>query len=131
MYNFETKEELIRFVNDEIVNTSEALEILECSRQNLNKLVKSGTLVPIKEMVRDKLFFKEDILRRKEQMKKVWKVSVPYEYMLSYLILTNYSIEKIVLDVCFILGEDSIFWIISRAKILSKSTCLYGKDIIV
>ncbi|PFA84503.1 MULTISPECIES: DNA-binding protein [Bacillus] len=70
MYNFETKEELIKFVNDEIVNTSEALKILECSRQNLNKLVKSGTLVPIKEMVRDRLFFKADILNRKEQMKK-------------------------------------------------------------
>ncbi|EJS70479.1 hypothetical protein ICW_01948 [Bacillus wiedmannii] len=70
MYKFETKEELIKFVNDEIVNTSEALEILECSRQNLNKLVKSGTLVPIKEMVRDRLFFKEDILKRKEHMKK-------------------------------------------------------------
>jgi len=70
MYNFESKEELIKFVNDEIVNTSEALEILECSRQNLNKLVKSGTLVPIKEMVRDKLFFKVDILNRKEKMRK-------------------------------------------------------------
>ncbi|MEB8646448.1 DNA-binding protein, partial [Bacillus cereus] len=34
------------------------------------KLVKSGTLVPIKEMVRDRLFFKKDILNRKEQMKK-------------------------------------------------------------
>ncbi|PFV15870.1 DNA-binding protein [Bacillus cereus] len=60
----------MKFVNDEIVNTSEALEILECSRKNLNKLVKSGTLVPIKEMVRDRLFFKKDILNRKEQMKK-------------------------------------------------------------
>ncbi|MEF8680774.1 UNVERIFIED_CONTAM: DNA-binding protein [Bacillus cereus] len=70
MYNFESKEELIKFVNDEIVNTSEALKILECSRQNLNKLVKSGTLVPIKEMVRDRLFFKADILNRKEKMRK-------------------------------------------------------------
>ncbi|AJA23179.1 TPA: DNA-binding protein [Bacillus thuringiensis] len=70
MYKFESQEELIKFVNDEIVNTSEALKILECSRQNLNKLVKSGTLVPIKEMVRDRLFFKKDILNRKEQMKK-------------------------------------------------------------
>ncbi|HFK1785111.1 DNA-binding protein [Bacillus cereus group sp. MYBK120-1] len=70
MYKFESKKELIKFVNDEIVNTSEALKILECSRQNLNKLVKSGTLVPIKEMVRDRLFFKKDILNRKEQMKK-------------------------------------------------------------
>ncbi|OPA39653.1 DNA-binding protein [Bacillus cereus] len=55
---------------DEIVNTSETVENLECSRWNLNKLVKSGTLVPIKEMVRDRLFFKEDILNRKEQMEK-------------------------------------------------------------
>ncbi|MEC2444995.1 DNA-binding protein [Bacillus cereus] len=70
MYKFESQEEIIKFVNDEIVNTSEALKILECSRQNLNKLVKSGTLVPIKEMVRDRLFFKKDILNRKEQMKK-------------------------------------------------------------
>lgn len=70
MYKFESQEELIKFVNDEIVNTSEALKTLECSRQNLNKLVKSGTLVPIKEMVRDRLFFKKDILNRKEQMKK-------------------------------------------------------------
>lgn len=78
MYNFESKEELIKFVNDEIVNTSEALEILECSRQNLNKLVKSGTLVPIKEMVRDRLFFKKDILNRKERMKK-WRGYSFYE----------------------------------------------------
>ncbi|OPA18223.1 DNA-binding protein [Bacillus cereus] len=57
-------------MRDEIVNTSETVEILECSRQNQNKLVKSGTLVSIKEMVRDRLFFREDILNRKEQMKK-------------------------------------------------------------
>ncbi|HEK9101989.1 TPA: DNA-binding protein [Bacillus pseudomycoides] len=57
MYKFETKNELIKFLNDEIVYASEVLEILECLRQNLNKLVKLGTLVPIKEMVRDRLFF--------------------------------------------------------------------------
>ncbi|PEA52478.1 DNA-binding protein [Bacillus pseudomycoides] len=70
MYKFETKEELIRFINDEIVNTSEALNILECSRQYLNKLVKEEKLIPIKEMVRDRLFFKQDILNRKAQMRK-------------------------------------------------------------
>ncbi|WP_242227156.1 DNA-binding protein [Bacillus cereus group sp. BfR-BA-01315] len=70
MYKFETKEELIRFINDEIVNTSEALDILGCSRQNLNMMIKKERLKPIKEMVRDRLFFKDDVLKSKEQMKK-------------------------------------------------------------
>ncbi|PFD95464.1 DNA-binding protein [Bacillus cereus] len=70
MYKFETKEELIRFINDEIVNTSEALDILGCSRKNLNMMIKKEKIKPIKEMVRDRLFFKEDVLKSKEQMKK-------------------------------------------------------------
>ncbi|MRU06288.1 DNA-binding protein, partial [Bacillus anthracis] len=39
MYKFETKEELIHFIQEEVLNTSEALEILGCSRQNLNVMV--------------------------------------------------------------------------------------------
>ncbi|MFK4380554.1 hypothetical protein ABH948_006021 [Bacillus sp. RC218] len=70
MYKFETKEELTNFIKDEIVNSSEALDILGCSRQYLNKLVKEEKLIPIKEMVRDRLFFKQDILNRKALMKK-------------------------------------------------------------
>ncbi|MCU4767784.1 DNA-binding protein [Bacillus toyonensis] len=70
MYNFETKEELIRFIQEEIVNTSEALEILGCSRQNLNVMVQKEKVKPIKEMVRDRLYFKEDILENKKQMKR-------------------------------------------------------------
>ncbi|MGR6008167.1 DNA-binding protein [Bacillus cereus] len=70
MYKFETKEELIRFINDEIINTSEALDILGCSRQNLNKMIKNEKIIPIKEMVRDRLYFKDDVLKSKEQMRK-------------------------------------------------------------
>ncbi|MED1406973.1 DNA-binding protein [Bacillus wiedmannii] len=70
MYNFETKDDLIRFIQDEIVNTSEALEILGCSRQNLNVMVQKEKVKPIKEMSRDRLYFKEDILKSKEQMRK-------------------------------------------------------------
>ncbi|PEL82530.1 DNA-binding protein [Bacillus wiedmannii] len=70
MYKFETKDELIRFIQDEIVNTSEALEILGCSRQNLNVMVQKEKVKPIKEMPRDRLYFKEDILKSKEQMRK-------------------------------------------------------------
>ncbi|EJQ55117.1 MULTISPECIES: hypothetical protein [Bacillus cereus group] len=70
MYKFETKSDLIRFIQDEIVNTSEALEILGCSRQNLNVMVQKEKVKPIKEMPRDRLYFKEDILKSKEQMRK-------------------------------------------------------------
>ncbi len=70
MYKFETKNDLIRFIQNEIVNTSEALEILGCSRQNLNYMVQTEKVKPIKEMSRDRLYLKEDILKSKEQMRK-------------------------------------------------------------
>ncbi|QWG81926.1 MULTISPECIES: DNA-binding protein [Bacillus cereus group] len=70
MYEFKTKDDLIRFIQDEIVNTSEALEILGCSRQNLNVMVQKEKVKPIKEMSRDRLYFKSDILKSKEQMRK-------------------------------------------------------------
>ncbi|MFY0127915.1 DNA-binding protein [Bacillus cytotoxicus] len=70
MYKFETKEDLIRFINEEIVNTSEALEILGCSRQNLNKMIQKEKVNPIREFPKDRLYFKEDIFKAKEQMRK-------------------------------------------------------------
>ncbi|MFA2563493.1 DNA-binding protein [Bacillus wiedmannii] len=70
MYKFETKDDLIRFIQNEIVNTSEALEILGCSRQNLNYMVQTEKVKPIKEMSRDRLYLKEDILKSKERMRK-------------------------------------------------------------
>ncbi|MCH5460839.1 DNA-binding protein [Bacillus thuringiensis serovar silo] len=70
MYKFETKDDLISFIQSEVINTSEALEILGCSRQNLNQMVQKERVKPIKDLPRDRLFFKEDILKRKEQMRK-------------------------------------------------------------
>ncbi|KOS25480.1 transcriptional regulator [Bacillus anthracis] len=70
MKKFETKEELIHFIQEEVLNTSEALEILGCSRQNLNVMVQKEKVKPIKEMARDRLYFKEDILENKKQMRR-------------------------------------------------------------
>ncbi|GCF83078.1 MULTISPECIES: DNA-binding protein [Bacillus] len=70
MFKFETKEQLTKFIQDEILNSSEALDILGCSRQYLNKLVKEEKITPIKETTRDKFFYKQDILTRKEKMRK-------------------------------------------------------------
>ncbi|KZR57889.1 hypothetical protein [Pseudobacillus badius] len=66
--SFNNKEELIKFIKDEVINTTESTEILGCTRQNLNNLVQRGVLTPIKELHKDKLFFKSDILARKQYM---------------------------------------------------------------
>lgn len=68
--SFNSMEELRSFIKTEIINTTEALEILECSRQNLNNLVKRDVLKPIKELPRDRLFFRTDVVERKEYMDK-------------------------------------------------------------
>lgn len=69
-YSFKNRDELTNYIQSEIINTTEALEILQCSRQNLNNLVKRGVLTPIKDLPRDRLFYKEDIVNRKNDMDK-------------------------------------------------------------
>ncbi|MFE6812887.1 DNA-binding protein, partial [Bacillus velezensis] len=56
MYKPKERDAIKKFLNEEILNTSEALEILGFTRQYLNQLVKTGELEPMKEMPRDRLF---------------------------------------------------------------------------
>lgn len=67
-YSFPNRESLTAFIQNEILNTAEATEILQCTRQNLYDLVKRGVLTPIKEFPKDRLFYKEDIIKRKNEM---------------------------------------------------------------
>lgn len=67
MYSFASKEELAAWIAREVVGTAEALELIQCSRQNLHKFVKSGKLVPIKEEGRERIFFREDVLARRAE----------------------------------------------------------------
>lgn len=67
-YSFPNRESLTTFIQNEILNTSEATEILQCTRQNLYDLVKRGVLTPIKKFPKDRLFYKEDIIKRKNEM---------------------------------------------------------------
>lgn len=64
MYEFSTRDKLAAFIAEETVNTTEALIILGCTRQNLADLVARGKLVPIKDMPQDRLFWKSDVLQR-------------------------------------------------------------------
>lgn len=53
------------FVENRVVNTAEAAEMLECSRQNINDLVLRGKLHPVKKAPKDRLFLKSEVLQRK------------------------------------------------------------------
>ncbi|WP_153529827.1 DNA-binding protein [Bacillus sp. TYF-B5-5] len=58
---FESIDELREFMDKEVITTSEAIEIIGCSRQNLKQLVDYKTLTPIKTTNRDRLFLRKDI----------------------------------------------------------------------
>jgi len=64
MYNFKTENELKNFISNNIISTSEAAEILNCSRQYINQLVKENKLIPIKKVNYITLFLKSDIEAR-------------------------------------------------------------------
>lgn len=69
MYTFNNKEELAEWISREVCGVSEAMEILESSRQNIHGFVKNGKLKPVKETSRERLFFRSDLLERKEAAK--------------------------------------------------------------
>lgn len=58
------KQETIDTVLANLVTTREAMELLGCSRQNLDDLIKRGKLTPVKKWDRDKLLWKPDLLAR-------------------------------------------------------------------
>lgn len=64
MYNFTTDEELKQFITDNIISTGEAAELLGCSRQYINQLVKENKLIPIKKINYITLFLKSDVEAR-------------------------------------------------------------------
>lgn len=67
-YQFKTKQDFIAYLSSEVIDTSEASEILGCSRQNLSYHVTRGNLVPIKHLKKEMLFLKADILSLNERM---------------------------------------------------------------
>ncbi|WP_331281325.1 DNA-binding protein [Paenibacillus sp. UNC451MF] len=70
MYQFESKQALVEFLASEVIDTSEALEILECKRQNLSYHVARGNISPIKALKKETLYLKSDVLKLHETMQK-------------------------------------------------------------
>lgn len=57
--------DFVMFAKHNMVDTSEACDILECSRQNLSYLVKEERLEPIKMNVKGNLYLKGDVVENK------------------------------------------------------------------
>ena len=55
------------FASERVINTAEAAEILSCSRQYINELVKTDKLHPIKATEKNTLFLKSEVLKRNWQ----------------------------------------------------------------
>ncbi|MCD8075879.1 MAG: helix-turn-helix domain-containing protein [Lachnospiraceae bacterium] len=60
-------EDFRAFAAQRIINASEAAEILGCSRQNVNDLIKRGKLHPVKATARSTLLLKSEVLKRNWQ----------------------------------------------------------------
>ncbi len=58
------KEDFDYSVSKRVVNTAEACEILNCSRQNIEYLISKNKLTPVKENEKGKLFLRSDIEKR-------------------------------------------------------------------
>ena len=52
------------FIKHRVINAAEAAELLECSRQNINDLVKRNKLHPVKSAEKNTLFLKSEVLKR-------------------------------------------------------------------
>ena len=59
-----TQQDFTTFVQQRVVTTAEAAELLQCSKQNIDDLIRRGKLHPIKEAPQSKLFLKSEILQR-------------------------------------------------------------------
>ena len=58
-------QDFCRFVQVRIVSATEACKILNCSRQNIDDLIKRGKLHPIRNDIKYKLFLRNEVSQRK------------------------------------------------------------------
>ena len=58
--------DFVGFVQRRIVNAGEASRILECSRQNIDDLIRRGKLHPIRQDGKNTLFLRNEIIQRKK-----------------------------------------------------------------
>ncbi|WP_336636925.1 DNA-binding protein [Lysinibacillus fusiformis] len=76
-YKFSSIEELLEFLNEELLSAAEATEVLEISKVRLGNLVKDGKLIAAKEQ--PKMFLKSMLLEKKDELETLRKKYRPYD----------------------------------------------------
>lgn len=76
-YTFGSTEELLEFLNEELLYAAEAAEVLEISKVRLGKLVKDGKLIAAKEQ--PKMFLKSMLIEKKDELEALRKKFRPYD----------------------------------------------------
>ncbi|OEH86266.1 hypothetical protein BHU72_12080 [Desulfuribacillus stibiiarsenatis] len=66
-------------VAENIVNSTEAAEILGVTRSRVNQMVEQGKIIPLREFSKDKVFWKPDIVELAPELEKLRKKYRPYE----------------------------------------------------
>lgn len=77
IYKFENTEELLEFLNAELLSAAEAAEVLEISKARLGQLMKDGKLRAAKEQ--PKMFLKSVLLEKKDELESLRKKYRPYD----------------------------------------------------
>ncbi|MBW7652033.1 helix-turn-helix domain-containing protein [Anoxybacillus sp. ST4] len=78
-YHFTSRKELEDFIKNEVLTTSEVVEILGVTRQRVSQMISSGKLNPIKKLRGDSLFLRQDIEERKKELEALRKKYRPYD----------------------------------------------------
>ncbi|AHN22693.1 helix-turn-helix domain-containing protein [Lysinibacillus sphaericus] len=76
-YEFSTTEELLEFLNTELLSAAEAAEVLEISKVRLGQLMKDGKLKAAKDQ--PKMFLKSVLLEKKDELESLRKKYRPYD----------------------------------------------------
>ena len=58
-----SQDDFIRFAKNNLLDTTECCEVLDCSRQNISYMVKRGQIEEVKANVKGNLYQKGDVLK--------------------------------------------------------------------
>ncbi|PFT02946.1 DNA-binding protein [Bacillus thuringiensis] len=73
MYELKNKEDVEKFVNENVLTTSEAMEALNINRARLNVLVKKGRIIPLKQTKNMSLFWKPEVEELEKELVELRK----------------------------------------------------------
>ncbi len=78
-YHLKNREEVEKFIVNEVLNSSEARDFLGITRARLSKLISDGKLIPIKRLPKDSWFLRSDLESKKDELEELRKKYRPYD----------------------------------------------------